>query len=227
MSDSNEHVDDKLRLLTYWRYDFRQSCIDTNALREKCPLDNFGDLSRFKATASSDLHVNDAEGALTKPKWRSLLNRLCNPTAVLGSLDVLPPELLQDVLYTSDLQSLTNLRAVNKRARSLIDTLPRYQAIIEYVPDALRLMLSMGTASYFTVSNLHAALLTQECFVCGNFGGFLSALNCRRCCYYCISYKKELLLLRIDTARVQCLLDTPSIFRLHVAFSLPGKYGKM
>ena len=228
MSVTGDHIENKLRLLTTSQPNFARACISPDTLKTKCPLDDSKALSRLHSAPSSNPQEHDAvRVSATRPRWKSLLDRLCNPTAVLGSMDILPPEVLQGVLYQSDLRSLTNFRAVNERARSLVDTLPRYHAIIEHVPDALRLMLSMRTTSYFTISDLYDALIFQECYACGDFGGFLNGMICRRCCYHCATYSPKLDCLDIDIARIQCLLDQPSVFPLQVVFSVPGKHGSM
>lgn len=206
MSGFLEDVDAKIRLLTYLRNDLAEAFIGTDLLRKQLPLDNAASPDNLKAVASSQ-----SEGS--PPRFVK---------QALGSLDRLPPELLQEVLYNSDLRSLTNLRALNPETRSLIDSLPHYRTIIERVPDALRLMLSTGTASYFTLTQLYDTLLSQECFVCGSFGGCLSVLNCRRCCFYCVIFSDELLPLNLNTARVPRLLGSS---RLPIAFSIPGSYG--
>ncbi|KAI4170543.1 MAG: hypothetical protein LQ343_004920 [Gyalolechia ehrenbergii] len=130
MSGFLEDVDAKIRLLTYLRNDLAEAFIGTDLLRKQLPLDNAASPDNLKAVASSQ-----SEGS--PPRFVK---------QALGSLDRLPPELLQEVLYNSDLRSLTNLRALNPETRSLIDSLPHYRTIIERVPDALRLMLSTGTA---------------------------------------------------------------------------------
>lgn len=199
--EPRDDIETKLKLLTWPRPDLATFCIDVATLRENCPLDN--------STGEKDSKVNgQADGAV--------------PSPTPGWLDALPRELLQGILSSIDIASLTTLRAVNKCARLAIDHLPHYRAIFENVPDALRFMLSTGAAPYFTLTNLFDALLSLKCFTCGNFGSFLSVLDCKRYCYSCVEVP-----LTIDVDRVQNLFDQPSVFRLKAIRRLPGAYHKV
>lgn len=109
-SNIDDGVDAKLRLLTFAHPQLAQSCVDTKTLREKCPLDN---------KSTSDAVVQSAKSTVASS---------------LGLLDALPTELSQQVLYALDLQSLTDFRQVNKRARFLVDCLRKYNTIVRHVP---------------------------------------------------------------------------------------------
>lgn len=50
-------------------------------------------------------------------------------SASLGTLDLLPQELLNNIFLTLDIRSLTKCRQLNVRSRQAIDTLVEYQAI--------------------------------------------------------------------------------------------------
>lgn len=204
MTESHDQRDAKLRLLTYSSPHLASHCIDTASLKQNCPLDNFRDVER------SELAVEST-------------NAQYGPA--LGLLDHLPLELLQHVLGFSDLQSITTFRAVNTRARSFTDCDPRYCVIIRHVPNALRFMLSTGTASYIQVSDLYVALVSQRCFLCGDFGGFLNILDCRRYCFHCVNYSDELFLLTVRGVQLEFMLSRKSIAALPAALTLPGRYG--
>lgn len=199
-----DNTDAKLRLLTYTRLELERCCIGPAALERHCPLDNSHHEISLEASAG--------------------LNKL-HPQTALGALEDLPLELLQEVLHNLDLQSLTDFRSVSKRARHLVSCIPRYHTIIRHVPDALRFMLSTKTAFHWTLSQLYEALTSRKCFSCGNFGGFLSVLNCRRCCFRCITYSKELFPLTAHGVQTQYMLDKATLAALPVAVSLPGRYG--
>ncbi|KAL8762832.1 MAG: hypothetical protein Q9184_001218 [Pyrenodesmia sp. 2 TL-2023] len=199
-----DNTDAKLRLLTYTRLELERCCIGPAVLERHCPLDDSRHEISLEASAG--------------------LNKLHQQTA-LGALEVLPLEVLQEVLDNLDLQSLTDFRSVSKRARYLVSCIPRYHTIIRHVPYALRFMLSTKTAFHWTLSQLYEALTSRKCFLCGNFGGFLSVLNCRRCCFRCITYSKELFPLTANGVQTQYMLDKTTLAALPVALSLPGRYG--
>ncbi|KAL8838206.1 MAG: hypothetical protein Q9170_002249 [Blastenia crenularia] len=199
-------VDEKLRLLTYARPQLAQCCVDSSILTEKCPLNVLNKRVHLEATASSKALAAEVN---------------------IGKLDDLPLELLQAVIYSLDIQSVVNLRLVNKRASSLIDALPRYHAILRHAPNALRFMFGTQTASGFILSVLYETLISRKCYICDNFGGFLSVLLRRRCCFHCICNSDELLPRTVYDARSQYMLDKTTTAALPVAISLPGRYGML
>lgn len=195
----------KLRLLTYTRLSLERCCLNPATLEKQCPLDIFSSGIGFEALAAGLI--------------------IADTNTPFGSLERLPLELLQDTLYNLDLQSLTTFRSVSKRVRYIVSNIPRYHTIIRHIPNALRFMLSTRTASLCTLSELYDALLSRKCFVCGKFGGFLSVLNYRRCCFHCITYSKELFPLTIRGVQTRYMLDKASIATLPLAVTLPGRYG--
>ena len=141
------------------------------------------------------------------------------PRFDLGRLDGIPPELLYLVLCHLDLQSLTDLRAM-----SLADSLPEYRVVVEHAPNAIRGMLSIESARYNTLSNLYQKLCTAECEVCGDFGGYLYLIVCRRVCFLCLSTKSRFLpLLRSDVLR-KIGLESKHLHGIPRIRSLPGRY---
>lgn len=191
----------KLRLLTYFPIELERCGVDPATLGKNCPLSHSSDRIEPAQSSASELYT------------------------ALGALHILPLELLQLILYDLDLQSLTTFQSVNKQARWLVSCLPRYNAIIQHAPDALRFMLSTKTAATYTVSQLYHALLSSDCTICGDYGGFFSVLSCSRYCCYCLCYSELLYPLSRRTAQKQFQLDKISTNALPVALSLPGRYG--
>jgi hypothetical protein len=145
-------------------------------------------------------------------------------SATLGALEALPVELLQIVLLDLDLQSLTLLRHVNRRARFTIDTLWQYSEIIRYAPNSLRAALSINVGTSISCRQLHTNLCSQECIACGRFGAFLYLLTCSRVCYVCLVEDPRFLPLTPKHARVAFGLSSNEISKLNTAITLPGKY---
>lgn len=126
--------------------------INLQAIRRNCPLDH------------------------TRP----LLYKI--PRHDHSRLDRLPTELLDVILHSLDIQTLTSLRSLDRRAKLVIDNVPAYRDLVKQAPDALRAMLSTQTASYHTLHELTLALRTPECSLCPQYAFYLFLPDCRRCC---------------------------------------------
>ena len=194
-------VQRELDYYTYSRYDMCDRTIDTELLRQLCPLDQ----SSSKTPLASKIRA---------------------ATASLGRLDVLPLETLQNTLSYLDLSSLTCLRSISRRLRALVDSLHHYRAVVTHAPNALRALLSTHAAPFFTASDLYQALRAQDCFWCGdNFGTHLYLLECRRCCWKCLTSARDLLPIAKEPAKLFQRLDARTMAEMPTLLSLPGFYG--
>ena len=147
-----------------------------------------------------------------------------SPQFGLGSLDCLPPELLSITLAQIDLRSLTDFRRVNQRAMELVDSLPQHRALVTHAPALLRGILSNGTGRWISCQDLFDTFCTAVCEVCGDFGGYVYIITCKRVCFLCLSDESSYLpLLRRD---VSCKfgLNSSVISELPTMKSLPGRY---
>src|SRR6266699_2232047 len=111
-------------------------------------------------------------------------------TTNVGTLDALPPELVERILSQLDLRTLTDFRRVNRRATELVNFLPEYKTITTHARNALRGILSIETSRWITCSTLYEKLCTPSCEQCGDFGGYLYLLTCKRVCFLCLSQDK-------------------------------------
>ncbi|KAM0435929.1 hypothetical protein ACHAPT_002821 [Fusarium lateritium] len=112
---------------------------------------------------------------------------LGEPRHSLGQLDLLPAELLRDVLISLDVPSLTALRRVNRRAMSSVDSLYEYAALFKHCPDVIRGIISINADGY-SCKALFKTLSTSRCDVCNCFGYYLYLVTCKRVCYMCFKY---------------------------------------
>ncbi|RAK80827.1 uncharacterized protein BO72DRAFT_444843 [Aspergillus fijiensis CBS 313.89] len=111
----------------------------------------------------------------------------------LGSLEKLPLGILHLTLLALDIRSMTEFRRVNKRARLVTGSIPQYRQILAHTPAALRGSLNLETARNFSCQALYETLSTAECDGCGDFGGYLYLLTCRRVCFLCLTEKTDYL----------------------------------
>ncbi|KAI9825618.1 MAG: hypothetical protein M1832_000962 [Thelocarpon impressellum] len=177
----------------------------------------------------------DLGGAMLKPELLELACPLDNgrhdgdettgqPLRDLGRLERLPLELLHSTLLDLDLQSLTTLRAVSRRARSVVDALPQYRDIVTHAAASLRAALSLNVASWIFCRMLHRELCSKTCVNCSHFGATLYLLNCSRVCYPCLNDDLRLLPLTPTNARSAFGLGSLELSSLPTARSLPGRY---
>ncbi|KAI8679458.1 F-box domain-containing protein [Fusarium keratoplasticum] len=106
-------------------------------------------------------------------------------------LDRLPPELFHIIISQLDLASLHALRRTNRRAAELLYSHSEYNTLITHAWDAVRGALCINTAKIITCKQLHEKLCTEKCDGCGDFGGYLYLLTCKRVCFVCFSERKR------------------------------------
>lgn len=144
--------------------------------------------------------------------------------ADLGALDVLPQELLVIVPHYLDLQTLTDFRRVNHQARRSVDAVPEYSICVRYAPNAIRGMLCLGSARFNTCLDLYEKICTPNCDKCGDFGGYIYLVTCRRACFLCFTENTSYLpLLRSDVIR-KFGLGSKQLDDIPHIRSRPGRY---
>jgi len=147
-----------------------------------------------------------------------------SPEVGLGSLGILPLELLQRILSQLDLRTLTDIRRVNHLALQFVASIPQYKAINTHASDALRGILSIETGRWITCETLYAILCKPECEQCGDFGGYLYILTCKRVCFLCFTSEQTYLPLRYIHAIQKFGLNHQILDTLPQMRSIPGIY---
>ena len=102
-------------------------------------------------------------------------------------------ELLFAILDEFDLQTLTDFRRVNQRAMEIVDSISEYDIVVKHAPDTLRGILSLKTGRWITRQLLYYKLCTSTCEYCGDFGGYLYLLTCKRVCFLCFAKEQRFL----------------------------------
>ncbi len=141
----------------------------------------------------------------------------------VGHLDVLPLELVREVLVELDVPTLTSFRRVNRRAMELVDSLHQYQMILKHCPNILRAIVSLG-ASSFTCRTLFNTLFTTQCSSCDRLGGYLYLITGSRVCYFCFTRNVDYFPLSAWQATKLTGLSRRDLKRLPHVFTLPGRY---
>ncbi|KAG5984643.1 hypothetical protein E4U55_003864 [Claviceps digitariae] len=84
------------------------------------------------------------------------------PTCSIGSLDLLPVELITATLLSLDLSSLSAFRQVNRRAKILVDSLYQYSMVLRHSPNVARAIHTVRADSYDYSMFLQMRKLRQE-----------------------------------------------------------------
>ncbi|KAH6958065.1 hypothetical protein DER45DRAFT_561902 [Fusarium avenaceum] len=115
-----------------------------------------------------------------------------SPISRLGTLEILPNEILNTILRSLDLHSYLKFRNTSRRARNYSNELHEFQLVVKYGLECLRNLVRVGLAKCSTIEDLYYALTRENCTYCNEFGGFLFLPNITRCCFYCIRNSQEL-----------------------------------
>lgn len=145
-------------------------------------------------------------------------------SAGLGSLDRLPLELLHDTLLRLDLHSLFKFRQTNRRSRQAVDSLKQYQMIVLHGLNLFCALLRTRLAVGISLLDFYNALCLESCSLCGEFGGFMSLLTWKRCCFKCLKEAPEIQVQTLSAARKEFHLAKVMLSQLKSFKTLPGIY---
>ncbi len=147
-----------------------------------------------------------------------------SPGVDLGALDVLPLELLHMLLIGLDLRTFTDFRRINRRAMEVVESIPQYKAVITHAHSVLLGIMSIETGRWITCQTLYDKLCTAECEECGDFGGYIYVLTCKRVCFLCFSEDKRYIPLSYSDAIRKFGVNRQILETLPRMRSIPGIY---
>ena len=142
----------------------------------------------------------------------------------LGSLDRLPLELLFDSLYRLDMHSLFKFRQINLKSRQLVDSLNQYQRVVSHGLNLFCALLRTRLAIDISLLDFNNALCIKACTLCGEFGGFISLLTWKRCCFKCPQESPETQVRTLASVRKRLQMTKVELDQLRSFKSLPGIY---
>lgn len=108
----------------------------------------------------------------------------------LGSLNILPTEIIMMVVCAMEFRSVAAFRNVNTCAREMAESVTKFGAVKKHAPFVLRAAINLNPPlSPASVATLDASLLEKACSCCGmRDGSIISLLDCRRYCRTCFSW---------------------------------------
>ena len=142
-----------------------------------------------------------------------------------GIFDVLPVELLHQVLSSLDFETLKNVRAVNYCFKALIEAFPPYKYLVKHALNALRALTDTRLIAQFDANQLYSTLRLDRCVCCNEFGPFLFLPTCERCCFNCLRDNSSLRLMTKSAAQECFGLSKRSLEDLPTMITIPGSYG--
>lgn len=129
-----------------------------------------------------------------------------------------------DTLYRLDMYSLFKFRQINLRSRQMVDSLNQYHRVVSHGLNLLCALLRTRIAIDITLFDFYKALCTKTCTLCGEFGGFISILAWKRCCFKCLQYAPETQVRTLAFVRKQFHMAKAELGQLKSFKSLPGIY---
>jgi hypothetical protein len=104
----------------------------------------------------------------------------------MGQLDRLPSEIISMIISLLDIQAVARLSHVSFQGNLVVRAHPQYRDLKKFVPDVLAVLISLGIPEAHSVGKLHAALRSDRCAACPEFGPFLFLLTAERGCLECL-----------------------------------------
>ncbi|CZR54826.1 uncharacterized protein PAC_04710 [Phialocephala subalpina] len=136
----------------------------------------------------------------------------------LGKLDLLPLEIVHEILSILDFKSLDAVRAVNSKTK-------KYRRIVKYAKTAIRALYKTRTSILFSTAHLLAVLSGEKCVACGSFGNYLFLLTGDRCCFWCLYNDPRFGLMTVSSAKSDFKISETVLKRsCNVLYSIPGSY---
>lgn len=122
------------------------------------------------------------------------------------------------------MHSLFKFRQINLRSRQMVDSLNQYQRIVSHGLNLFCALLRTRLAIDISLLDFYNALCMKACFLCGEFGGFISLLIWKRCCFKCLQESPETQVRTLASVRKQFHMTKVELDQLRSFKSLPGIY---
>src|SRR5947207_2495814 len=154
----------------------------------------------------------------------SFLNGSSDCQSSAGSLDSLPLELLHQVFNYLDFRTLFNVVCTSTRGRLLVESLPAYKDVLTHSCPALTALARTELITYHPASRVHAALKSEKCMNCTDYGPFLYLPTCERCCLNCLRHERSLRMMTPSIATKCFAITSRDLHQVSAMISIPGTY---
>lgn len=106
----------------------------------------------------------------------------------------------------------------------MVDSLKQYQMVVSHGLNLLCALFRTRLAIVISLFDFYKALCTKVCTHCEDFGGFISLLTWKRCCFKCLQEAPEMQVQTLATVRKQFHLNKVELEQLRSFKNLPGIY---
>lgn len=139
------------------------------------------------------INLTKLEDQVTTPDAEKSKDKAANKIkSSLGSLNILPPEIIIMVIRAMEFRSVAAFRNVNTYAREMADTRTKFGAVKDHAPFVLRAAINLNPPLPASVARLDASLLDDTCSCCGiRDGSIISLLDCLRYCDTCFPWNGD------------------------------------
>lgn len=168
-------------------------------------------------------YINNSMIAVCEPTRATALPRVPELPS-MGSLDVLPTELLNLTLNLLDFRSLSHFVRTSHLAKTVVELLPAYRDVVKHASTALLALSRTRLITFHSAVTVHAALLADSCVFCQDFAPFLYLPTCERCCYECLHRERSLRVITLRMAGICFGLSPKDLERVPIMVNIPGTY---
>ncbi|KAL2682853.1 hypothetical protein Neosp_007310 [[Neocosmospora] mangrovei] len=153
----------------------------------------------------------------------SKISRTSNSSS-LGLLEVLPTEILLEVLQLLDFQSLSRFLRTSLRGKEVVEAFRLYHEVMRHCPKALAALGETRLLRHHSSALVRQVLSEQKCASCFEFGGFLFLPTCERICHDCLDKNYAFHLTHVSFAKKWFNLSNKELRRIPIMQSIPGRY---
>jgi hypothetical protein len=114
----------------------------------------------------------------------TLTDRFTAPSSSsLGTLGILPLEILEATMTSSDFKSFTVFSQASWQAHGIVVGTREYRAFRTHFSGFFRAMQKSGVAQWHSVKTLYTAFRSSACVECHGWAPLLNLVDCKRHCY--------------------------------------------
>lgn len=157
--------------------------------------------------------VNAAQGHHETVRGHLFQAAATTPILDLGSLAVLPVEVLTMISLELDVQSAFRFSHTCRGTRGLLSHTRSIRQLGEHALECIWALLRTRTADGITLDDLFSTMTQYTCGLCGQYGGFLSLLTLKRCCHRCALSAEEMGIVSVYEVTKRAYLSTSTVKR--------------
>lgn len=104
----------------------------------------------------------------------------------LGSLTILPAELLLNIFENLSIIDLMRFRRCNQYSSYFVNTIPPLRTVLRIAPNTVKGIIALQVSTHITAKQLCQKLYQRECDICGGLAQGIYLLTCLRACFACL-----------------------------------------